>query len=223
MFEHPLKNAYIGEYMPKSWLLWYRPLQSNLNDESWNNNNGTWWGSTGTFENDGTYTWARLTVTGSYRVASRAISTPLTYNSLWITMIWWGKLANTNSWYTLMANSQANNVSCFWIRVSNNNLILNNGTGSDVDASYQLTWNTWYCIWVTVESWVTKLYVNWNLVNTISSWAVGSVTPSWSLWKWYKRGSYSDQWWWDGWIRQCAIYNKVLQDSEMLAYYNRTK
>lgn len=223
-----LKNAYIGEYMPTSWLLWYRPLEENLNDISGNGNNASWYSWTWTIW---TLNWkicANVTRDSSWW-ATQQVITPVTRSSWPITVcsrINYTDVAVSNSWRCSFSNMPAWtwNYITQWLRTPDNNypyIIIN--SNSFKLSSTVPTANVWYFVAITYEWTVVKYYLNWTLANTIT------VTST-SLWNWVFRfggGNYDTSaqkyWWTQGGVRHCAIYNRALTADEVLEYYNNTK
>ena len=223
VWTNSLKNAYIGEYIvPTSWLLWYRPLQSDLKDLSWNGNNGTrYW--TWAFDTVLGKTWARVTTTGTNRITASHIETPLIYWSIPITFCFWADIYTQwgRSWIISNAN-YSDDLTDFCLRTYRTDYILVaslwNWNNNQI-STYSL--NTWVFYAITIDSsWAWKLYKNWTLSNSWT-WA-NTATNSWYWWIW-ARNSWG---WWGRWIdglmRHCAIYNRALTDAEILEFYNQT-
>lgn len=225
-----LKNAYIGEYnIPMSWLLGYRPLQSDLKDASWNGKDWSWYSWTGSFSAVWGKTGARVTENSS-RLATQFINTSLSYNSSTITACWWIYLNSVWRWS--------------WVK--------------DWDwLIWNMTNSTWILIWVKSPEWYSDSYAmywtQWRgvtretVVNTWS-WYFLAITANWTAIKWYKNGVLSESYtssasthtstlnwriwaampngssyqWTDWWVRHCAVYNRALTADEIMKFYTLT-
>lgn len=212
--------------VPTNWLLWYRPLQSDLLDYSGNGNNGSWYSWTGTFSTNASKTGARVTYNSSY-TSTQHIVTPITYSGSPITMCWWicFNAKNTSRWEWLMTNqptAESEQWWTLWLRPYDNNypyvnahwkatIRINNST---------VSLNTWY-FWCVTWNWNTvTTYFNWTQTNT---WSVSSIT-NWYYWRLWCASTSTNLWisWTDWWVRHCAVYNRVLSASEVTQYYNNT-
>lgn len=213
--------------VPTSWLLWYRPLQSDLKDASWNWKDWSWYSGTGTFSTNAGKTGARVTFSSSSPyLSSQHVVTTLNYQDMPITICWWicfNQVWTTN-WDWLMSSSNAGGKGCtMWTRPWDN-YCPTAAIGSAVRiSSAKPTLNTWY-FWCATREWTTmKTYFNWTLANTITN--AESVTPWW-VWKlWCAMVDGTNPWnsWTDWWIRHCAVYNRALTATEVLQFYNQTK
>lgn len=234
VWKNALKKSYIWEYfiIPKSWLLWYRPLQNDLKDASWNWKDWSWYSGTGSFGTQWNYKWAYVTRQSSdpwkstqHIVTPVVISTPsisvavrINYTQMTDTYwLWRGAFANWYSWqWTAFFN--------LWLRSADNKYpYMQTSVGSSKLSSSTPTANTWYFVWITYNGSSLKYYLNGILTNTLS---ISTNT----LWQWNFRFGC---WWYDtnqnarGWttwyIRHCALYNRELTASERLEFYNNTK
>jgi hypothetical protein len=236
VWSNEVKEVYVGTEkvrptfpIPTSWLLWYRPLQSDLKDASWNWKDWSWYSWTGGFSAIWGKTGARVTTkTVSWRtVTAQHIVTSLQYDGSNISMCWWIYYATQVSdwlrpWIINNSHSASSDFYGIWQRVfdSFRTYLLKNGT------TY-LLWNrinTWWWNFVCVIiSWTTlKYYLNWTLTttSTVSSWTTNS--NNWRLWCWHYDSS-AWFWWTDWYVRHCAVYNRALTDAEVLQIYNNTK
>ena len=68
------------ETIPLNWLLWYRPLQSDLKDASWNGKDWSWYSWTGNFVTVGWKTGAMVTRNSSNDQTTQHIVTTLNYS-----------------------------------------------------------------------------------------------------------------------------------------------
>ena len=225
--EKELKNDYIWSAIPTSWLLWYRPLQSDLKDASWNGKDWNWYSGTGSFWAVGWKTGAVITSTNStYPKSTQHVVTTLTYWNSPMTLMGWiyvSSYLTSTGWWWLICNSKNGSVWFQWILIRAT--ILNNVWQSSW--RYQTnTINTGqrYFLAATMNSNTLKVYVNWSLVGT-QSWTFW-WSPIWvfRLWTWMYQSEISG---WQGdaqwYIRHCAVYNRVLTSDEILEFYNNTK
>lgn len=209
------------EKIPTSWLLWYRPLQSDLKDISGNGKNGTWQWWTWWFSTVGWKTGARVTESSYLR--QYYISTQITTIPWVKTLLGW--------WYFDYLKTGTYNFEClmWWATSSSNDAYLWMREwcliGSTTNMSYVRdddtvrSTGTRYCLAYTQSLTEWKIYLNWNLIKTVS-WTYSSNTISSNLLLWAAK--YDGQWM-SWYIRHCAIYNRSLTDAEVLQFYNNTK
>ena len=227
-----LKNAYIGEYIPTSWLLGYRPLQSDLKDYSWNGNDWSWYSGTGSFGTIWGKTWAVVTKIShvgydDHDTTTQHIVTTLNYSWPTVTICWWVYYNSMNSWLWngILTNTSSNTnfislsprpaQSNKWTVWGANNLLTTNTSAS--------AWTWYFVCWVLTSSW-KKVYLNWSLIGSDNTWF---TTWQWSIWRLgcWQINSWTNMataWWTDGYIRHCAVYNRELTADEILKYYNLT-
>ena len=227
-----LKNAYIGEYIPTSWLLGYRPLQSDLKDYSWNGKDGSWYSGTGSFGTTWGKTWAVVTKIShvghdDHDTTAQHIVTTLNYSWPTVTICWWVYYNSMNSWLWngILTNTSSNTnfislsprpaQSNKWTVWGANNLLTTNTSAS--------AWTWHFVCWVLISSW-KKVYLNWSLIGSDNTWF---TTWQWSIWRlgcWQINSwtNIATAWWTDGYIRHCAVYNRELTADEILKYYNLT-
>lgn len=236
---YKIKKIYVGtqqvrpkEIIPTSWLLWYRPLQSDLKDASGNWKDWSWYSGTGSFETVWGYTWARVTENSSRLTTQHIKLESITYNAEPISLCWWIRfnyLARgywvkdwdwliTNigsSWYFIWVKSPESESSSY-VRWWDAGGFSNNNSNATVT-----TWN-WYCIVATMSNSQIKIYMNWQLKVTSSIW----INP-WTSASYWKIGAAQIDWssfqWTDWYVRHCAVYNRALTDAEVLQIYNNTK
>ena len=225
--EKELKNDYIWSALPTSWLLWYRPLQSDLKDASGNGKDGSWLSWTWTISTAAGKTWARVTMNSSYRSTQHVVTT-LTYNNTPISLCWWicyNSFSTSSSiWTWLMSNVDSwwQSWITIWTRPFDNYYPQACIPGlARITASVPST-NTWYFRWASREWNTIKTYLNWSLTNTVTdtnslSWWV------WKLWCWMIDSWQSLNNWTDWWVRHCAVYNRILSADEFMDFYNQTK
>ena len=210
------------------WMLWWRPLQSDLKDYSWNENDWSWYSGTGTFSTVAGKTGARCTKNSSY-LTTQSVITTLNYQSLPITVCGWicfntrpnSPSNNPRNW--LMSSSNGSwKWYTLWTRPSDSFYpVAAFGTSLRIASSVPSI-NTWY-FWSATFEWTTmKTYFNWNLANTSTSATLGTAWWVWKLWC-----AMIDSWQTvnnglDGWIRHCAVWNRVLSGDEIQAFYNQT-
>lgn len=228
MWEKEVKNIYIGG-MPTSWLLGYRPLQSDLKDYSWNWKDGSWFSGTGTFSTNAGKTGARVTQNSSQRTSQHVV-TSLTYFNTPITVCWWicyNSAVNSPSnrprtWLMTTSSGSGQTSVTLWTRPADNFYAVAAVSDSIRIASSVPSINTWY-FWAATRSWETiKTYLNWVLADT------GTATSSLTGWVRRLGCAMIDSWQTlhagtDGWVRYCFVYNRALSDSEIMEIYNLTK
>jgi hypothetical protein len=219
------------ETIPTSWLLWYRPLQSDLKDASWNWKDWSWYSGTGSFGTQWNYKWAYVTrASSSPWKSTQHIVTPVVRSSLPISICVWICYTQMSDSYWLWRGSftsQNPNAQYFitqWLRSADNKnpyAVVNN-VGYKLSSSAP-TANTWYFIVITYDWSSLKYYLNGSLTNTLSSSANNIWDWAFRFWcAWYDGNEHA--YWWTTWyIRHCAIYNRVLTDAEVLQFYNNTK
>ena len=223
-------NVYIwtDSWVPTNWLLWYRPLQSDLNDESWNWKNGSWYSWTWNFGTVWGKTWAIVTRSGE--VTTQHIVTTLNYAWPALTMCWWiyyNTLLTSGRRPWLLTNCPSNNNSwpIFAIapRPAQSNhwsIGIPNNTYSSTSSATTWTWH--FICWVVSSSWV-KIYLNASEIYSTSTWNTGTWWSIWRLWCWQLGWLQTTDWWWVDWyIRHCAVYNRVLTTTEISAFYTNT-
>ena len=218
LWEHELKNAYIGEvWTPWSNTIAYYPLNWNANDESWNGNNGTasnitwdsWWDNGCAYFNWNSY-----------------INIPALTNTTTRTYSFWVKCAsnasgdflftwdNSDKNLTFMVSSWKINTQMWksWIW-SPTRWITNNYSNATV-------WdNTWHHIVVTVNGGTYTTYIdgvqdnvcNWSYWTTPISVNRMWMHPNWS----------SDKY--TGYIDNMIIESKARTAQEVADYYNLIK
>ena len=226
--------------IPQDWLLWYRPLQSDLKDASWNQKDWSWYSWTWNFSTTWGYIWARVTKDSNPWDTTQHIITTLNYTGYEKSMFWWICFNSKGStWSGLMTDSAATTdgkdyFSIIWLRPadSNNIYVTCNWDISWTNKlwSQQKVWNsptiwTWYFWCATFASdGTTKFYVNWTLSSTVTSsiWSSPSTPAVFRIWCSEYRST-NKFWGTDWWIRHCWVYNRVINDSEVLSIYNLTQ
>ena len=222
-------NVYIwtDSWVPTNWLLWYRPLQSDLKDASWNWKDWSWYSGTGSFWTVGSKKWAICTLNnvGSDSISTQHIITSLNYSWPTLTICWWEYIntLNSASWNWILTNSssatsyislsprptQSNKWTVWW----NWNLLTVNSAPS--------TWTWYFVVWVLTSSW-KKIYVNWNLAGSDSTWFTTWQWSIWRLWCWQIIQNSTYYWWLNWYVRHCAVYNRELTATEISAFYTNT-
>jgi hypothetical protein len=209
------------------WLLWYRPLQSDLKDLSWNGNNGSWYSWTGSFWTVWGKTWA-IVNRWSDDYSTQHIVTTLNYAWPTLTICWWvyyNSLSYNNwYWHWVMTNSTSTSSyislsdrpaqSSRWTVWGNGNLLTATTSAT--------TWAWHFVAWVLTSSW-KKIYLNWT---QIASDSTGFTTGQWSIWRlWcWQTPDTSGKFWWTNWyVRHCAIWDKELTLGQISDFYNYTK
>lgn len=203
--------------IPTDHLLWYYKLNNNANDDSWNGNDGTWsW--TAQYVTVGWYTWA------SFTNQSNKISLPITISDTPLTLCLWAYCTWINNWRCLIGNPNWDRNDGYAIRAitdQNNSsaIVISNWTSSDISIGQNVyTDNQWFSITLVIDSTSTKIYKDWTLYSTVSAWWQASDYTNFYIASYW---SYTNQWW-DGYIRDVAIYNKALTDNEVSQYITAT-
>ena len=200
---------------PATWHPWantvaYYPIETNVNDYSWNSKNMTNNGVA-----FGTYAWVQCWYFDNNSYASRSWSL-FTWNptftvSIWMNNIsrnWWevpwsfGSNLSTNSFLYWISDSRKLNI--WWY-------------SNDRDTWYTINTNTWYnVIFAYNPSW-WDVYVNWSKVYT---W-----TWSPTIWNNTTRIS-GDQWNWQNWywyLSKLIFEDRKWTATDVTNYYNATK
>ena len=220
------------ETIPTSWLLWYRPLQTNLNDVSWNGKNASWYSWTGSFETSQWYTWARCNVSSTswnQNYSSQHVITPINYVWVNLSYLWWINFFAKNwwqrPWFMNISWSWDTKYIYSWLRVSTNyRFTVSNNIANGWWLDYStLNINTWYFIAVVYNNTEgkTKLYINWSKVAEATDyvWVQSTSNYVWRIGCWQYDAQYGGTNWL---VRHCAIYNRSLTDAEVLQFYNQT-
>ena len=221
------------ETIPLNWLLWYRPLQSDLKDASWNWKDWSWYSGTGSFETVWWKTWARMTVSNTtYSLSSQHIITSLTYCQRPISICYWIYPYTANDNYPMIWNWDTSTSSIILTVASNPRRIVSylnwNSFGRYKANDYTLTLNAWNCIWFSSDANWTQWYISWQPVaSSLYDWTYPTtLVSSWlnvKIGSWQYSGYWSKYHWVNWIMREVAIYNRVLTDAEVLQFYNNTK
>lgn len=212
LWEHSLKNAYIGEYrVPWENTIAYYPLTADTNDAYWDNN----------MTNSGIvfwkYNWVQCAYLNNNAYASKSWSL-FTWNPTFTVSVWMNNIDTNNgeipwSFWSNWAQTQQ-----FLLRLNGSTRTLNVWWyQNDRDTWYVINRNTWYnVIFAYRPSWWT-VYVNWE---SVYSW-----TWSPAIWNSSTRIS-GDQWGWQLWywyLSELIFENKKWTIQKAKNYYNSTK
>lgn len=215
-FQHMLKNAYIGEYkIPTTWLLAYRPLVSDADDHK-----ADLWASWTTYNWSWVWTAAYWTVwwktAALFTRWSNRINTWLSRSSLPISICACFYHTTNNDWETIMWNPTWNNSNWFAFRYvwSGNAVVITNGTGTDTGVTNDATSNVWHTVIMTIQSWTTIVYLDGTQVFSSNTW-----NGWWSTFYIASYWTYTT-YWFNGYIRDVSIYNRVLTADEALMFHN---
>lgn len=212
-----------GEREPNVNTVWYRPLESDCKDYSWNWYDGTW--SSPSY----TKSWTINNVAyfnGSYiDLSTFRITEDNTTINVWV------KSTSTNSWQEVFdANDDSGSttsVTYFWYNwpwgVSNQYWMQHAVPWWSYWVAYTSWWpfqDVWKNICVVMNtSWI-KIYMNWVLQSTSSNLSWRMVwTPDASIW-WRKHWNENFFRWY---ISEFIWENKARTTKEILNYYNSTK
>jgi hypothetical protein len=211
-----VKNIYIGEYwwIPTDWLLAYYPLVEDANDHkadlwvTWTTYNWTWQGAAAYW----TIWWKTAAL---FSRGSNRINTGVTMSSIPISLCATFYHTTNNDWETIIWNPNWNNGNWFALRYigSANLIVITNGTWTEHDATASATSNVWHSVVMTIQSWATKVYLDWNLVYTLNS-----GNGWWSTFYIASYGTYTT-YWWNWYIWDVCIYDKVLSEDEVAMYH----
>lgn len=216
----------INTVTPKdlSWWWWqpwantlaYYPLTSDFDDYSniWANLTNSWWVITTV---DGVscayYNWSSYSINASlpYLTNTRTISCwrrpASTSNVMWIVVTWYNSGTYEIRW--LQQSS--------WVIWGSERVTLDQSVNSWVS----VTVNNWYYLVTTIENWVTaKIYVNWELKNTLTR-TTPIIASSWlTIWsKSWVVNSEKANWY----VSNAIIEDIVRTAQEISDYYNQTK
>jgi hypothetical protein len=115
-----------------------------------------------------------------------------------------------------MWNPTWNNSNWFALRYvwSGNAIVITNGTGTDTGVTNDATSNVWHTVIMTIQSWTTIVYLDGTQVFSSNTW------NSW--WSAFYIASYwtYTTYWFNGYIRDVSIYNRVLTADEALMFHN---
>ena len=220
-YEHKLKNAYLGA--PNSWwkpwadTLLYMPLDWDLLDYSWNNNNWTaiWtiqfqtiWNKQYAYFNNNSaiqlitipvWTWNPSAFTQSCRFKTNS-------NWRWCMHEFWSRSNNSRSKVWFYDN---------WYPIQDRY-----GVGYDLymwSVTTSVLWNTRIHVIYTYNNWNHQFYINWSLRWT----ATGNLNISWTTYRyiWTNSGS------WYAWyaMSENIFESKVWTQQEISDYFNKTK
>jgi hypothetical protein len=203
--------------IPKNWLLAYRPLISDANDHkadlwiSGTTYNWTWQGTA----NYGTVWWKTAALFTRW---SNRVNTGLNRSSLPISICACFYHTTTNDWETIIWNPTWNNTNWLALRYvgSWNVIVITNGTWTDNDATRNATSNVWHSVVMTIQSWTTIVYLDGTQVTTFSNWS-----RWWSTFYIASFWAYTDHWF-NWYIWDVCIYDRVLSASEALKYHKAT-
>jgi hypothetical protein len=224
LWEHELKNAYIGEvWTPDaSRTLLYLPLESNATDYSWNSrstspSNISYW----------TLWWINTAYNSSWNGKIQVTPTDIV---VWSTE-WTVSMLVYYTWalseYRMAMNFNRYNSYWLWIWLYNSKWTFwtNSNDASFAPAS-PLSTNNWYHVLYTVDSNGAIAYINWSQVafwtKTTSSirWDWSNDNP-WNQMLFCSRGWNNNYWKW--WIREVIIEKRKRSAEDVSNYYQRIK
>lgn len=214
----------------QDWMLWWRPLQTDLLDVSWKGNNASWYSGTGSFVTADWKVWARVTRNVSTALSTQHIVTPITYLDKDVSVAWWinydsnSMVNNTWTGFCMSSNFVSNKddygtYSQIWLRWPDSyKLYCAIQGGDNTLISWTPTAWSWYFYWMTSTGSVLKFYVNGSLALTVNNYNGNGATWSYprrfGTWAW----TVGTNWY----IRHCAIWDRALSEDEILAFYNQT-
>lgn len=218
----------IREYVEQGWqpwvnTIWYRPLVSDINDHSWNNNHLTWaW--TVAYSQVG---WATINSYNTTSSSNYLYSTSITW------MVSWNGASTQSMWlyFDGTVNSQADsNIYMIWQSGTSDymrNLLTQMYTrdvrisqrGSASWTMFSLQDNTWHHIVITYDGTKFNCYLNWNkqgewTKSIDTHWSdLYLMNASWESWKNWIYSNMSD----------VILENKARTAQEISDYYDLTK
>ena len=213
MFQHELKNDYIGEvWTPGANTVAYYPLTANANDESWN-----WRNITTSWASSYSSNWALLPNSNhAWLLIPFSIDTSNDYTfSLWQQPLYMPSHDDMR-WIDLTESSTNRLISLWrtWWEVWH-------WWGSNFEQfwdTFNYSINTRYYMTYTIKSWVINVYKNWELIWTKSwvSWHTCALRfwQEWNMWA-------DRHWYW--YMKDIIIENKARTAQEIAEYYNQTK
>lgn len=217
-------TVYGGTGWGGGWTPWentvaYYPLISDFNDASWKWYNLTNnWGTITTlngvscaYYNGSGYSYNSSAPVTNIRTLSCWRNPNATGSAMWILSTW------------IVWSYWESSYKIYWIQQRSNWVIC--GTdwyAEEVDSTFSVTTGNWYHLVITVENGTTaKLYVNWELKNTITR--NNAIQP----WQWITisckplNTTYPNKMTW--YISEAIIENKARTAQEVADYYNKTK
>jgi hypothetical protein len=210
----------IPSYVPKDGLVGWWPFNGNANDESGNGNNGTVNGATLTADRNGN-------VNSAY--SFNGINQNITKNSFSInngalTISFWLNAKTINKTMRIITHNWDNSQSTFSTHIDQKSLIYGyiGGVTKDVNNIQYHVWsqnvinsNQWYFISCTFSDKSNKIYVNGNLINSITTTNLKSAINTLFF-------GGDSSWPFNGILDDIAIYNRALTQQEITALYTGT-
>ena len=216
-------NGVEKQVRPIGWKPWantlaYYPLTDDFNDHK---GSGTAANLTNSWGSITTVWWIKCAY---YNWSSYSVNTSLPSLSNTRTISCWWRPASTSgvmwivvTWYTWSSYH------IWWLQQSSWVIWGSEWatTNQSVNSWFSVSINTWYNLVTTIENWTTaKIYVNWELKNTISR-SNPIVTASW-LAIWAKSWStFSEKATW--YVRDAIIEGVAWSTTNVSDYYNLTK
>lgn len=204
--------------IPTDWLLAYYPLKSDANDHksdlwvSWTTYNGTW----GWTANYWTVWWKTAALFSKW---SNYINTWLTRTSTPTSIALFFYHTTGNDWETPIGNPSWNSQYWYAIRSGNSGTAwrVNNWTWTNKVIPAQNS-NEWINLVLTIDSWHTEVYKDWVSIfsentGTNASWGSFYIASYWTC----------TGYWFNGYIRDVMIFNKILTAQDALNYSNYFK
>lgn len=219
LYQHELKNAYIGEvWTPWSNTIAYYPFESNINDASWNNRNLSMY--TGSFTYETLSSWKKVcrlntssqcnNLTVPFNRTSYTVSCYVSWNTydrtyqlvIFDLVSWSNYRPRAYEWY----------YSWWWKDIVS-------GMVSTTANWVTYTQNKWYHIVTVYNNNNASLYINWEFIVTKT---LSDSSTTWTLsvnWindfrTWYRTG---------GTISELILEKRAWTATEILNYYNSTK
>lgn len=202
--------------IPTNWLLGYYPFELDGNDYSGNGNNATvtwctfWtiWGKA----------WVQLETSYSNYPTNYIIS-PITYDNVPVTAIYWGYVTSASGWQGHFGNCWAtDNADCVRMRSGDSDYFVTAYGASSGTSTMTLNIWTMYAVTIQWTSWT--IYINWQQSSTFTTWTnyTGTWPRAWWHQAWWSTQIHPFVWW----LRQSALYNRCLSAQEISDYYNAT-
>lgn len=229
IWTNQVRPSWWGGWQPWANTLAYWTLDDTLNDSSWNNRNLTMSWSL-SFVNDTSLCRKVLYCTWVQASNNYVYASSISWVSTITIHIWNKSLISFSNYRNLFTTSLDLNL---WIRTEESsswymNLIIWNSNSYQIfrvtlsDADHK----KWHLLSVTFDNsnWELKWYINWelNVTGTSSYYNLSNWLKKFSLWVWYWTSEGVNRYF-NGYIWEVILEDKVRTAQEITNYYNQTK
>ena len=193
----------------------YYPLKENFNDASWNNRNLT-------------NTWATITTVDKVTCWYWNGSSYSQYD--WYTL--WNTARTISAWiykpswtwdtWTIHISNYSTITSTWSLWLAGNPTLIATSDWANSSSTINATVSVWWHNAIATQEWNTvKLYVDWVLIWSTTSYPSQTATPNgWCLWsKYYSTHSEKLTWY----LSNVILEDKVWSADEVLSYYYQTR